>query len=104
MITTSFTIHECGNSSDHAFHRAVEIAQANCHSSGGTGTIADRQGSEIMMFEPDRSADPIEMLDTCFATTIKTPQDPVGCIDLGKGEFLFFGWANKDQKEFIDPS
>ena len=103
MNIVKFITHECGNSPNHALHRAVELAQANCHNSDGTGTIADRQGSEIMMFELDRSADPIEMLSSCFNTTIRTQEDPIGCIDLKEGEFLFFGWANKDPKEFYDP-
>lgn len=103
MELVQFKVHECGNSADHAFYRAVELAQSEYGAASQTGTIADREESKLVMFETKRDADPVEHIDEIMETTIKTHEDPVGYIDLSDGEYLFFGWAMKDPGEFVEP-
>jgi hypothetical protein len=94
MGADPFVVTAKGKSAKEAFEMAVTRAQ-HAHGHGGyTGTIAEKHsfieialpaGQEAKVFANEL----IELGDA----RIEGKWGPAGCIDLGSGKFLFFGWA-----------
>jgi len=103
MEITKFIVSECGNSPEHAFSRAVEIAKADEIFLELRKPIANKEGSRLVMYTSDHSADPIEMLAESYLQTVgqKHFTDKVGYINQGEGEFVFFGYTFGGQNKFI---
>ena len=72
-----FRVRECGNSVEEAFERAKALAVID--NDGPEGTIATKD-SFILVAEP--TGKPNGDDDT-----------PAYAVDIGGGEYLFFGWA-----------
>lgn len=95
MGAESFAVRSKGKTSTEAFVEAVHKAQW-AHGHGGySGTIAEK-GEHVMIPLPegkDAGSYAQELLDE-GDVRIDDKWGPAGCIDLGDGEYLFFGWAS----------
>lgn len=84
-----------GSSPRQAFRSAVEDAAWEHGHGGYTGTIAEKH--DFVMIEVPEGKDPGRYADELINEGDPRVDDkwgPAGCIDLGKGLFLFFGWAS----------
>lgn len=100
MGAATFSERSAGKTAQEAFNVAVEQAQWDFGHAGYTGTIAEKSEFIVLKPTPERLAeikaaswfdyngeDPLwEQVDDKWG--------PAGCIDLGDGEYLFFGWAS----------
>lgn len=97
MGATTFIVDAKGKTATEAFKAAREAALKAHGDSGYTGTIAEKYGF-VMITVPRAMADkPDEYADLLMYrgdSRIKDKWGPCGCIDLGQGEYLFFGWAS----------
>lgn len=95
MGAATFTSIGRGATAKEAFRDAVESA-AWYHGHGGyTGTIAEKH--EFTMIAPNPGETPEECAQRLIDADdprISDKWGPAGCIALGEGEFLFFGWAS----------
>jgi hypothetical protein len=95
-----------GHSAQAAFDTAVSDARYECGHGGYTGTIAEK-GGFVMIRPPftqnsDAERNEVVKLYRDYADKLIEDADPriddkwgpAGCIDLGEGEYLFFGWAS----------
>ena len=95
MGAESFITYARGDTAEEAFRAAVSEAQWDYGHSGYSGTIAEKDG--FVMIALPTGEDPC---DFAFAlinnddSRIGDKWGPAGCIDLGKGKYLFFGWAS----------
>lgn len=95
MGASDFCTRSKGKTAREAFDRAVDQAHYENGRGGYTGTIAEKR-SFVMITVPD-GQDPF-----AYASKLMDDDDrrivdkwgPAGCIDLGNGEFYFFGWAS----------
>lgn len=97
MGAETFYVRSKGKTAQAAFDAAVKDAQYEHGHGGYSGTIAEK-GSFVMI--PCTATDPKEI----FMLAEKLVDDgdsriddkwgPAGCLPLGKGEWLFFGWAS----------
>lgn len=91
----TFYTRSKGKTARDAFNAAKSEAQHECGHGGYTGTIAEKPDFE--MIEIPAGSDALQ-----FAEKMVFDGDPriddkwgnAGCIDLGDGNFLFFGWAS----------
>lgn len=87
-----------GKSANEAFRAAVKQAQYDYGHAGYTGTIAEKQGFvEIPIPVTDPPTDPLAYARTLIDNgdpRIDDKWGPAGCITIGPGEYLFFGWAS----------
>ena len=100
MGADTFSNRVKGKSADEAFRTAVEQARYDYGHAGYTGTIAEKDSFVILKPTPER----LEEIKnaTWYAYSGDDPLwqkvddkwGPAGCIDLGDGEYLFFGWAS----------
>ncbi len=84
-----------GKTADEAFARAVEQACYDHGHSGYSGTIAEKQN--FTMIPVPKGEDPVAFANRLIDEADSRVNDkwgPAGCLDLGDGEFLFFGWAS----------
>ena len=112
MGAETFTDYAEGKTADEAFHAAVEDAAYDYGHAGYTGTIAEK-GSFVILAKPnDVSVEDFihytisasfaidevpEQHRTAALAANRSVDDkwgPAGCIDLGGGKFVFFGWAS----------
>ncbi len=95
MGADSFIHKASGKNAREAFSAAVEDA-AYWHGHGGyTGTIAEK--SSFVMIDCPDDVDPEEYAEKLMDEDDHRIDDkwgPAGCIDLGEGQYLFFGWAS----------
>ena len=94
-----FIVRECGNSAEEALYQATKVAYIDY--GRGKGTLADRDGDEMKVFKPNMNENPVEHIEELFSTTVKTHEDPIGCLPVDEGEYMFFGWALRDPGEMI---
>ena len=94
MGAESFVTVSHGETARKAFDEAVESALYECGHGGYTGTIAEKTGFvEIAL--PD-GVNPVEEANRLIDADdgrIADKWGPAGCFTLGKGRYLFFGWA-----------
>jgi len=111
MGAVDFSHFAKGKTAQEAFIAARDQAHYDHGHAGYTGTIAEKHSFVMIPFqppEPEQNADPQAILKRRramaedFAYTLIDDDDrrivdkwgPAGCIDLGGGEYLFFGWAS----------
>lgn len=96
MGATTFGCKAIGKTAKEAFNRAVEDAQYEYGHGGYTGSIAEK--SSFVMIDMPKGENfrnyAYELIDQCDPR-IDDKWGPAGCIDLGGGEFYFFGWASE---------
>lgn len=95
MGATTFICQAGGATPASAFVRAVEEAKRSSGRDGYTGTIAEKD-SFLMLPLPlgkDATEYAQELINERSAL-IDDKWGPAGCIDLGSGVYLFFGWAS----------
>ena len=101
MGACTFAVVEKGKSAQDAFDRATADARYEYGHGGYTGTIAEKD--EFVMIKPDQDATTWNegeffayayMLIEADDPRIDDKWGPAGCINMGRGEYLFFGWAS----------
>lgn len=78
-----------------AFTTAVEEARYESGHSGYTGTIAEK--SSFTLIAVPEGMDPRDFADKLMCDSDPRIDDkwgPAGCVALGAGEWLFFGYAS----------
>ena len=100
MGADTFATRAHGSSANEAFQSAVKRAQYDYGHAGYTGTIAEK--SSFLMLTP--SPEKVQDLklggylhyehDDPLWKKVDNKWGPAGCIDLGDGEYFFFGWAS----------
>ncbi len=95
MGADTFTTRAKGKTAKEAFATAQDQAQYDHGHSGYSGTIAEKDAFTMIPVPADTNPGAyayklIEENDR----RISDKWGPAGCIDLGKGEYLFFGWAS----------
>jgi hypothetical protein len=96
MGATAFETIAKGRTAAEAFKAAVKDAKYEYGHGGYSGTIAEKNTFVEIPLPPGVTARHhawklIENDDP----RIHDKWGPAGCIQLGKGEFLFFGWASE---------
>lgn len=97
MGSSTFIIRSKGKTPEEAHNAAVLEAQHEHGHGGYTGTIAEKAGCGIVMFRTPEGVRPGDyarkVLDDVHSD-VNEDDGPTGCIDLGDGSYLFFGWAS----------
>lgn len=113
MGAYEFTQIERGETAAEAFRSAVDHAKWEHGHGGYSGTIAEKheflviKAPEVAALPQPKGPDDEALLPRREAAlkaaeTLMEAEDqrihdkwgPAGCIDIGAGEFLFFGWAS----------
>jgi hypothetical protein len=93
-----------GKTAQEAFTTAREQALYDYGHSGYSGTIAEKSSFVVVPFKGNSELRTDNIKEARrFADGLIDAGDPriddkwgpAGCIDLGEGEFLFFGWASE---------
>lgn len=84
-----------GKTAREAFDNAVREALYNYGHAGYTGTIAEKQDYVVIGVPQEVSAEDyaLKLVDESDGR-VDDKWGPAGCINLGEGCFLFFGWAS----------
>jgi hypothetical protein len=96
MGATTFQDVGEGRTAKEAFNRLVEDARYENGAGGYTGTIAEKH-SFVTIVCPE-GKDPFAYADQLIDDGDRRVDDkwgPAGCIRLGDGKYLFFGWASE---------
>lgn len=95
MGANTFFTTASGKTAYHAFRAACDDARHESGHGGYTGTIAEK--TEFCMITCPPGKEPAayarELMDN-DDPRIDDTWGPAGCIGLGGGKFLFFGWAS----------
>ena len=95
MGSQVFTTIGTGASVQAAFNDEVEHACFNHGHGGYSGTIAEKSEFVMIPCLPGQTAeDTANILIDKDDPRITDKWGPAGCIDMGDGDFLFFGWAS----------
>lgn len=98
MGAATFMSRAAGKIAREAFDNARRDAREESGSRGYTGTIAEKPAF-VMIPLPEayagRAAAYADELLDCGDERVDDKWGPAGCIDLGNGQFLFFGWASE---------
>jgi hypothetical protein len=113
MGAETFWMRASGKTAKDAFASARSQAQWDHGHSGYTGTIAEKQDfvvikiPEVDALPKSSGPDDINMIERSQAahkaaealidardSRVDDKWGPAGCIEIGGGEFLFFGWAS----------
>lgn len=95
MGANTFTAEASGATAQLAFSNAVEQARYDYGHRGYTGSIAEK--SSFVMIPLPAGEDAFTLarrLTEEGDPRIDDKWGPAGCIDLGHGAYLFFGWAS----------
>ena len=95
MGAETFMVRAKGQTAAKAFSVACAKARHEHGHGGYTGTIAEK--SEFVMIVTSAKTDAAEYAEKLINDGDKRIDDkwgPAGCIQLGKTEFLFFGWTS----------
>lgn len=112
MGACTFTDRATGTSAREAFHKAVDHAAWEHGHGGYTGTIAEKDSFVMITPQGDNAARYASDLLRYYGedkipegyvkgkflqdqAAVDSKWGPAGCINLGNGEFLFFGWASE---------
>lgn len=95
MGSSTFSIIETGKTARDAFKTAVKQAQYDHGHAGYTGTIAEKTDFIMLTVPAGETWQKYskKLLDT-QGSPIDSKWGPAGCIDLGGGNYAFFGWAS----------
>ena len=101
MSSTQFIQVASGKTAQQAFHEAVFQAEYDHGHSGYTGTIAEKDSFVEIPFPKtgkknleERAIDYANKLLDNDDSCIQDKWGPAGCIQFGKGKYVFFGWAS----------
>lgn len=97
MGASEFMTSSKGKTAKEAFANAKETARYECGHSGYTGTIAEKRSFVIIHPSKEFEQDPIgwaEKLLNNDDARIVDKWGPAGCVQVGDGEWLFFGLAS----------
>jgi hypothetical protein len=95
MGAESFINTAAGKTAQEAFDAITHQARYNYGHAGYTGTIAEKH--EFVMIDVPEGLDPVlyaQQLIEDDDGRIDDKWGPAGCIDVGGGTYLFFGWAS----------
>jgi hypothetical protein len=100
MGAETFSQRVSGKTAQEAFNAAQEQARYDYGHAGYTGTIAEKHDFIMLKPSPERleeikagqwfDYDP----DDPLWRKVDDKWGPAGCLALGDGQFLFFGWAS----------
>lgn len=95
MGACTFWVEAEGKTAREAFDAAVKEARYNHGHGGYSGTIAEKSGFTTISVPAGKDAHDFagELLDACDSR-VDDKWGPAGCVALGNGKFLFFGWAS----------
>jgi hypothetical protein len=95
MGAQTFTHKAKGKTAKDAFQQAVSDARYEHGHGGYTGTLAEKSDFVMIALPKDESAVDYaySLIDSCDPR-IDDKWGPAGCIDMGDGNYLFFGWAS----------
>lgn len=97
MGATEFMTKAKGQTARAAFQAAVEEALYENGHGGYSGTIAEKQSFKVITVTEEFAARPEDFAERLLDENDKRIADkwgPAGCVDLGNGEWLFFGVAS----------
>lgn len=95
MGACDFRTRASGATAREAFNTAREDAQYENGHAGYTGTIAEKGSfKEIAVPAGKDPEDYAEELMDNDDPRISDKWGPAGCVKVGPGEYLFFGWAS----------
>lgn len=100
MGGTTFMTTAKGKNAQEAFTNARADALHEYGHGGYTGSIAEKQSFTMIQLPdmgpegPDAGGYAWSLIDK-KDPRVDDKWGPAGCIDLGNGEFLFFGWASE---------
>lgn len=86
-----------GETAAAAFKAATEEARHQYGHGGYSGTIAEKTEFVMIRVPANFDGSPIAYADQLIEDCDERIDDkwgPAGCIELGGGRFLFFGWAS----------
>ena len=95
MGAQQFVVIENGTSATDAFRRAVEHAKWENGGGGYSGTIAEK--TSFVRIACPEGVDPVEHARALLDADDERVDDkwgPAGCIEVGDGKYVFFGWAS----------
>lgn len=95
MGASEFFTRAKGKTAKEAFRAAVEEAQYESGHGGYTGTIAEKH--EFRLIAVPEGVKPGDFAERLLSEDDKRVSDkwgPAGCVQLGVGEWLFFGLAS----------
>lgn len=95
MGAMTFMTIEVGKNATEAFRRAVEAARWEHGNGGYSGSIAEKRSFVVIACPEGERPMPYanKLLDE-GDERIDDKYGPAGCIELGDGKYLFFGWAS----------
>lgn len=95
MGANTFSHRAKGNTPKEAFAKARQDAQYDHGHSGYSGTIAEKDAFTVIPLPAGKEAGAYadELINACDSR-VDDKWGPAGCIDCGKEEYLFFGWAS----------
>lgn len=95
MGSQVFTTVATATTAAQAFTRAVEDACWQHGNDGYSGSIAEKWEFVMIPCLPGQTAeDTATILINNSDPRIDDKWGPAGCIDMGDGDYLFFGWAS----------
>lgn len=95
MGAESFTNRAKGTSAAKAFDAVVQQALYDHGHAGYSGSIAEKSEFVMILLPEGRKAQEYaEELINKGDERVDDKWGPAGCIDLGDGSYLFFGWAS----------
>lgn len=96
MGASSFYTKAAGETAREAFNKARDEARYYHGHGGYTGTIAEKDSFVTIAAPAGKNADDYAFeLVRNSDSRVDDKWGPAGCINLGNGEFLFFGWASE---------
>jgi len=95
MGASDFTVKAKGTNALMAFEIAVEEARYEYGHGGYSGSVAEKGEFKMVGIKPSETPD--QAVDRCMSDDDHFCQEkwgPAGCVSVGNGEFIFFGWAS----------
>ncbi len=97
MAAETFITDASGDTAQAAFTAARKKAQYDHGHAGYTGTIAEKDTFVLIPF-PGGDAKTAHAFAEALLRSgdkrIDSKWGPAGCLDLGEGKYVFFGWAS----------
>jgi len=95
MGGSTFMLEASGKNAQEAFNAAVTQARYESGHGGYSGTIAEKSSYVFIPLPKGEKAQVYadELIDV-GDPRIDDKWGPAGCISLGEGRYLFFGWAS----------
>lgn len=97
MGAITFTVTRRGKTAKDAFDDARDDARAEVEDGGYSGTIAEKRTFVMVDVPSDWGGGGAQAFAEVALQSDVRIQDkwgPAGCISLGDGKWLFFGWAS----------